>query len=91
VKHGLDLAVIGVALSLVSIVLMAAPGTGLHGRKGGKKYRMKATVGVGGRCYPAEAAKDTARDAAVLEDKGPLEKRRDDDGPGKKAAKKVLE
>jgi hypothetical protein len=52
---------------------------------------MKATVGVGGRCYPAEAAKDTARDAAVLEDKGPLEKRRDDDGPGKKAAKKVLE
>jgi hypothetical protein len=49
--------------------------------KAAKSAAMKATVGVGGRCSPAEAAKDTARDAAGIEKKGPLEKRRDDDGP----------
>jgi len=39
----------------------------------------KATVGVGGRCDPKEAATDTAKRAAGVEDKGPIEKRRDDD------------
>ena len=49
--------------------------------KAAKSAAMKATVGVGGRCSPAEAAKDTARDAVGIEEKGPVEKRRDDDGP----------
>lgn len=49
--------------------------------KAAKATAMRATVGVGGRCTPAEAAKDSARDAVGIEDKGPLEKRRDDDGP----------
>ena len=49
--------------------------------KAAKSTAMKATVGVGGRCSPAEAAKDTARDAVGVEAKGPIEKRRDDDGP----------
>jgi hypothetical protein len=49
--------------------------------KAAKSAAMRATVGVGGRCTPAEAAKDTARDALGIDDKGPLEKRRDDDGP----------
>jgi hypothetical protein len=41
-------------------------------------------VGVGGRCSPKEAAADTARDAAGIEDKGAIEKRRDNDGVLKK-------
>lgn len=49
--------------------------------KAAKSTAMKATVGVGGRCSPAEAAKDTARDAVGMEEKGPIEERRDDDGP----------
>jgi hypothetical protein len=40
---------------------------------------MKATVGVGGRCSPKEAAADSAKRATGIEDKGPVEKRRDDD------------
>jgi hypothetical protein len=55
---------------------------------------MKATVGVGGRCSPAEAATDSAKRAAGVEDKGPLEKRsnkNDDDGIAKKTAKKALD
>jgi hypothetical protein len=49
--------------------------------KAARGAAMKATVGVGNRCSPAEAAKDTARDTVGIEKKGPLEKRRDDDGP----------
>jgi hypothetical protein len=45
--------------------------------KAAKSAAMKATVGVGGRCSPAEAA----RDAVGIEENGPVEKRRDDDGP----------
>ena len=56
--------------------------------KAAKSAAMKATVGVGGRCSPAEAAKDTAKDAVGLEEKGPLEKRRDDDGPLEKRRNK---
>lgn len=35
----------------------------------GKNMAMKATVGVGGLCGPADAAKDTAKDAVGLDDK----------------------
>jgi hypothetical protein len=46
--------------------------------KAAKSAAAKATVGVGGRCSPAEAAKDTAKDAVGLEDKGPVEKAKED-------------
>ncbi len=62
--------------------------------KAAKSTAMKATVGVGGRCSPAEAATDSAKRAAGVEDKGPLEKRsnkNDDDGIAKKTAKKALD
>ena len=39
-----------------------------------KSSATKATVGVGGRCSPAEAAKDTSKKAVGVEDKGPVEK-----------------
>ena len=37
--------------------------------KAAKSAAMKATVGVGGRCDPKEAAHDTAKDATGLGDK----------------------
>lgn len=49
--------------------------------KAARSAAMKATVGVSGRCSPAEAAKDTARDAVGVEEKGPLEQRRNDHDP----------
>lgn len=58
--------------------------------KAAKSAATKAVVGVGGRCSPAEAAKDTAKDAAGLEDKGAIEKARDGDkGVAAKTADKV--
>jgi len=56
--------------------------------KAARSAAMKATVGIGGRCSPAEAAKDTARDAVGIEEKGPIEKRRDKDGPLEKVRNK---
>jgi hypothetical protein len=47
--------------------------------KAAKSAAMKTTVGVGGRCSPKEAAADSAKRATGIEDKGPVEKRRDDD------------
>ena len=53
---------------------------------------MKATVGVGGRCTPAESAKDMTKEAVGIEDKGAIEKRRNkDEGLAKKATKKALD
>ena len=57
-----------------------------------KRAAMKATVGVGGRCSPAEAAKDMTKEAVGIEDKGAIEKRRNkDESLAKKAAKKALD
>lgn len=53
--------------------------------KAAKSTAAKAAVGVGGRCKPAEAAKDTAKRTAGIEDKGPVEKRKDNDGPKNRA------
>jgi hypothetical protein len=54
--------------------------------KAGRSTVTKATVGVGGRCSPAEAAKDTAKRTAGVEDKGPLDKRSNkNDAPAEKA------
>ena len=52
--------------------------------KAARSAATKAIVGVGGRCTPAEAAKDITKDKVGIEDKGPLEKRRKDDGPMEK-------
>jgi hypothetical protein len=57
--------------------------------KAAKSTAMKATVGVGGRCSPKEAASDMSKDAVGIEDKGPIEKRRDDDGVAKKATRAI--
>lgn len=47
-----------------------------------KSAAVKATVGVGGRCTAGQAARDTAKRSAGIEEKGPIEKRRDDDDRG---------
>ncbi len=49
--------------------------------KAGKNMAMKATVGVGGPCGPADAAKDTAKGAVGLDEK-------EDKKRGKKKHKK---
>jgi hypothetical protein len=70
--------------------------------KAAKGTAAKATVGVGGRCTPAEAAKDQTKNAVGIDDKtgkdkkkdqGPIEKRKDDDpkaDAAKGVAKKVV-
>ncbi len=45
--------------------------------KAAKSAAAKATVGVGGRCSPAEAAKDTAKKATGIEGKVPSGKTAD--------------
>ncbi len=55
--------------------------------KAGKNMAMKATVGIGGPCGPADAAKDTAKGAVGLEDK--KDKKRDK-RKGKKKEKRLL-
>lgn len=58
-------------------------------QKAAKGAAAKSTVGVGGRCSAGEAAKDSAKRSAGVEKKGPVEKRRDDDGPKDAAVKKI--
>ena len=54
--------------------------------KAAKGAAAKSTVGVGGRCSPAEAAKDSAKEVAGIEDKGPIEKLTgNNDTPAEKA------
>jgi hypothetical protein len=47
--------------------------------KAAKSAATKATIGVGGRCSPAEAAKDTAKGAFGDGDKDRKDKKHDDD------------
>lgn len=80
------------------LAMMNAPATSgvldpdCTAEKAAKSTVAKATVGVGGRCSPKQAAVDSTKDAVGIEDKGPVEKRRDDDDDGiaKKATKGVL-
>ena len=54
--------------------------------KAAKSAAAKSTVGVGGRCDVKEAATDSGKKAAGVEDKGPLEKKKHkDDTPAEKA------
>jgi hypothetical protein len=84
---------LGALLVLTSVTGVAGPlDPDCDAGKAAKSAAMKATVGVGGRCTAAEAAKDTAMDAAGIEKKGPLEKKRkDDEGLAKKAVKSLAD
>jgi hypothetical protein len=54
--------------------------------KAAKSAAAKSTVGVGGRCGAGEAAKDSGKKAAGVEDKGPIEKKTSkNDTPAEKA------
>ena len=54
--------------------------------KAAKSAAAKSTVGVGGRCDAKEAAKDSGKKAAGVEEKGPIEKKKSkNDTPAEKA------
>jgi len=78
-----------VALTLgANLALAGALDPNCTAEKAAKGAAAKATVGVGGRCSPAEAAKDSAKRAAGVEAKGPRDKHgEDDEGLVKKAVK----
>lgn len=85
--------VLGCATVLAADVALAGPlDPDCTPEKAAKGAAAKATVGVGGRCSAGEAAKDSAKRTAGIEDKGPLEKKgKDDSGPAKGAVKKITE
>jgi hypothetical protein len=71
--------IVGVLLAATTAVVSAGPlDPDCTAEKAAKSAAAKATVGVGGRCDPKEALSDTAKDAVNVDDKGPIEERRDD-------------
>ena len=69
-----------------SVIIAGVVDPDCNVEKATKSVAMKATVGVGGRCKPVEAATDMGKNALGIEDKGPIEKKRKkDDGLAKKA------
>jgi len=79
---------LALALSFAAGVAAAGPlDPDCTAEKAAKSAAMKSTVGVGGRCSPAEAAKDTAKRATGVEDKGSIKPGSD---TGKDAAKKAV-
>lgn len=81
------IAAIGLALVLVSSAAFAGiVDPDCTPEKAAKSAAAKSTVGVGGRCDAKEAAKDSGKKAAGVEDKGPLEKKKSkNDTPIEKA------
>ena len=82
------------ALLVASFSVMAGPlDPDCTPEKAAKRAAAKATVGVGGRCSTGEAAKDSAKKTAGIEDKGMLEKKmgKDDSGLAKNVVKKAVE
>mgnify|MGYP003476647152 FL=1 len=77
------------ALFAASTLVSVLPATGgpldpdCTAEKAAKSAATKATVGVGGRCSPAEAAKDTAKNATGIGD-GDRKKPFSGDGDRKK-------
>ncbi len=60
---------LGVLLALACLSALAGPlDPDCTAEKAAKSAAAKATIGVGGRCSPAEAAHDTARDAVHGDD-----------------------
>ena len=71
--------IVGVLLAATTAVVSAGPlDPDCTAERAAKSAAAKATVGVGGRCDPKEALSDTAKDAVNVDDKGPIEERRDD-------------
>jgi hypothetical protein len=52
---------------------------------------MRATIGFGGRCTPAKAAKDITKNAVGIDNKGLHKSNKKDHGFAKKATKKALD
>jgi hypothetical protein len=85
-KH---LIALGMVLALCSGTTSAGPlDPDCTAEKAAKSVAAKATVGVGGRCSPAEAAADTAKDAAHIGDDDGILKRDDDKNKENKDKKK---
>jgi hypothetical protein len=73
-------AALAVAMALVTTSTWSGPlDPDCTAEKAAKSAAAKATVGVGGRCSPKEAAADQAKSAVGVDDKGPLEKSSDKD------------
>jgi hypothetical protein len=69
---------VGLALALAVTAVSAGPlDADCTPEKAAKHVAEKATVGVSNRCDPKETASDTAKKAANIDDKGPLEKKSD--------------
>jgi hypothetical protein len=77
----------GLTLALVSSAALAGVvDPDCTPEKAAKSAAAKSTVGVGGRCSAGEAAKDSGKKAAGVEDKGPIEKKKNkNDTPAEKA------
>jgi hypothetical protein len=70
---------VGALLAAMAAVASAGPlDPDCTVEKAAKSAAAKATIGVGGRCDPKEALTDSAKDVVNIDDKGPLEERRDD-------------
>jgi hypothetical protein len=77
----------GLTFTLLSTTAFAGPiDPDCTAEKAAKSAAAKSTVGVGGRCDPKEAAKDSGKKAAGVEEKGPIEKKKSkNDTPAEKA------
>ena len=76
----LTLMVVTIAILVCGQLALAGPlDPDCTAEKAAKSAATKATVGVGGRCSPAEAAKDTAKDAVGDDDKDRKDEKRDND------------
>ena len=86
-------AALGCVVTITTSLALAGPlDPDCTPEKAAKGAATKSTVGVGGRCSAGEAAKDSAKRTAGVEDKGPLDKKgKDDSGPAKSAAKKAVD
>lgn len=70
--------IVGALLAATAATAIAGPlDPDCTAEKAAKSAAAKATIGVGGRCDAKEALADTAKDVANIDDKGPLEERRD--------------
>jgi hypothetical protein len=78
---------VGLSLALLSSTAHAGPlDPDCTPEKAAKSAAAKSTVGVGGRCDPKEAAKDSGKKAAGVEEKGPIDKKKSkNDTPAEKA------
>jgi hypothetical protein len=81
----------GLAFALVSLPAFAGVvDPDCTPEKAAKSAAAKSTVGVGGRCDAKEAAKDSGKKAAGVEEKGPIEKKTSkNDTPAEKAKDKA--